>query len=195
VKVGVDLDGVIYNFNSDFLGVLGRVSHSRVIIPENPFTTWQWPEKLGYTAAEEEWAWNYAKGPDGFWRNLPVYPDINVQDLQWLQDEVDLYFITNRPGIYVKDDTEEALCDMLPRNPTVLISKHKGLCCKALDLDYYIDDNMENCRMVQIQSPSTILYMRAQQWNGPIDGVIRTPSFSNFVDDIQDSFRSQNAHN
>jgi uncharacterized HAD superfamily protein len=47
---------------------------------------------------------------------------------------------------------------------TVLISSEKGLCARALNLDYYIDDKWENCVDVGMES-NTKVYLLDRPWN------------------------------
>jgi len=77
----------------------------------------------------------------------------------------DVYFITSRPGIDAKIQTEDWLYNAGYPHATVLISSAKGLCAQALKLDVYIDDRWENCVDVATTSLKTKVFLLDRPWN------------------------------
>lgn len=188
MRVGIDVDGVLANFQPAYISTIIAVT-GRDLFP-GPFgtfdiVTWNYPETYGYTTDEMAQVWNEIKEDPSFWKNLAAYPDVQefratIADL--LNNGHDVYFITNRPGNSAKLQSETWLYNylLLIEWPTVLISAEKGECCHALNLTHYIDDNNENCADVQQKSPSTRLFMLARTWNEVIPGVLRIGSLSIF---------------
>ncbi len=111
--------------------------------------------------------WEDIKRDNWFWENLPTF-DYTIKagrDLGHMWED-DLYYITSRPGIRAKAQTESWLMSIGITWPTVLIcNRGKGEVAAALDLDYYIDDKIENCNDVKHFSPSTRVYLFTQPWN------------------------------
>lgn len=181
MRIGVDIDGVLANFNSAYIAKCIAVT-GRDLFPPRPFdiVTWEFPESYGYTKAEVSAVWASIKESLNFWFSLKPYFDTQTS-LEMLcarqdtyKDEV--YFITARPGTEVKFQTERWLEVYAPFNawtPTVLISSQKGMCAKALELDMYIDDRLENVYDVREKSYNTSVYLMDRTWNQTEGGILR----------------------
>jgi 5'(3')-deoxyribonucleotidase len=173
LRIGVDVDGVLADFNTSFIErvikVTGIDRFGKGFIP----TTWNYPESVGYSPEEVAAVWEDIKGDPYFWRNLPAYAH-TAQVLTYLSHLQhighDVYFITARPGVVAKKQTEEWLqykCRMqylAAPSPTVLISSNKGLCAQVLNLDIYVDDRVENVLDV-LNKRGCATFMFAQPWN------------------------------
>lgn len=166
--IGIDIDGVLANFEAGFAPILTSVSgikFPRLNQPGWP-DSWDWDLEAGITPKQQSAAWTKLKASPTFWLDLPTHPGA-IPFLQWLSNRSDdLYFITSRPGIAAKWQTER----WLKRHgffgaPTVLISGQKGLAAQALQLSHYIDDKWENCLDVIERSPSTKVYMKICPYN------------------------------
>lgn len=173
--IGVDLDGVVADFNTAYIELVPKLT-GRNLFPagytKDDITTWSYPETFGYTNKEISAVWKWIGQDDEFWFNLK--PLEGAEDfLEKLAYEEmaaphDIYFITSRVGYDVKRQSEEWLVQHGWGGgfaPTVLISYEKGLCCKALKINAYIDDKNENCEQVLSESPKTLCYMLARPWN------------------------------
>ncbi len=140
------------------------------LFPSRPFdiTVWDYPEHYGYTHAETSKAWDSVVRDTRFWEDLDAYPDADkaLQRLYNLQSfGHDVYFITGRLGIEAREQTRRWLARHGFPWPTVLISSAKGLCAKALNLEYYVDDKWENAVDVVDQSPQTRTFLVDRPWN------------------------------
>lgn len=130
----------------------------------------------GYTAEVTKKVWGEIKADPMFWMNLqPVKRDLTSLRIvvDTLERHHDVYYITSRPGLEVKRQTENWLAEHVDYPvidgfmPTVLIvgTDAKGAMCKHLQLDAYIDDNYENCFQCGVQSPKTRTYMLDRAYN------------------------------
>lgn len=194
--IGVDLDGVVADFNSAYINLVRRLT-GRDLFPagyhKDIIETWSYPESFGYTKEEITGVWDWIAKDDEFWFNLKPLEGAE-EFLTWLHYEEmfkphDVYFITSRIGYAVKSQSEEWLVQHGwggSFDPTVLISSEKGECCHALKIDYYIDDKNENCADVRAKSPKTTCFMLARPWNSikGIAGVWRIPDLATFQNDI-----------
>jgi 5'(3')-deoxyribonucleotidase len=185
MRVGVDIDGVLADFNSAFIALI--VKHTgKDLFPPRPFDIpiWNYPQHFGYTDAEVNECFDLVKKDSMFWLNLRPYAG-TYDVLRGLYFDY-LYFITDRPGVDTKYQSEEWLKEHgLEDTPTVLVSPNKGLLAKCLKLDYYIDDKVENCIDVLQQSPDTKCYMQARTWNHPVRGVTRVFNMYEFLEGIK----------
>lgn len=190
--LGVDIDGVLADFNQAYIDLVIKVS-GRDLFPPRPFDipTWFYPEYYGYTDEEVKLAWKEIKNSHDFWWNLSPYAHTQsfIDDL-WSLD-LPTYFITQRMGPRVKEQTEEWLVAQGAIFPTVLVSGGKGACCKVLDITHYIDDKTENCEDVRDYSPKTQAYMLKQPWNKEIHSVPRLDHVNEWIEAIKSHKESQ----
>ncbi len=158
MRIGLDIDGVLADFNTAFAERLATLT-GRTLAPA-PFDphVWDWPRQIGYTGDEVDLAWRSVDQEANFWRALPARTGAVtfLSNLcQWMayQNWVhahshEVYFLTTRThGIRVKDQTEAWLqahgfgC----RPPTVLITRgDKGEVAFPLGLTHAVDDRPEN---------------------------------------------------
>lgn len=165
MRVGVDIDGILADFNTSYIALLNRVSGKEADIHYVP-TQWSYERSLGFTKDDIQAAWEQIKSND-FWHSLDMMPGVEYGCLCDLESH-DLYFVTTRPGEFSKTDTESWLNRHLGVEcPTVLISNRKGHAAYALELDYFIDDKIENVWDVQDRAPNTKAYLLDRPWNQP----------------------------
>lgn len=188
MRLGVDVDGVLADYNTNFLKHIIGAS-GRDLSPVKPFefTCWEWPQFFGYTEAEIAKGAGVALALDDFWLTLPAYPEAQ-EALYRLNKRIlrgdDIYFITNRTSFSIestaKAQTEKwlrkqfSLINMSSWQefiPTVIISKEKGKAADLLALDAYIDDKWENCKDVAAWS-KTRTFLRKQPWNANISEAV-----------------------
>lgn len=170
--IGVDIDGILADFNSSYIELVPKLT-GRNLFPagytKDDITTWSYPETFGYTNKEISEVWDWIEQDDEFWSNLNPLEGAEdfINKLAGLEisKPADVYFITSRVGCNVKWQTERWLARLGFDPATVLISAKKGLCCQALKINAYIDDKNENIADVLHQSPGTCPYLLLRPWN------------------------------
>ena len=196
LRIGVDVDGVLANFNVGYKALIER--HTPLRLPDISDyypTTWHYEKAAGISPADEARIWGEIRESSTFWLGLSPYPDtLSVLDrLSVLGLSHDIYFITSRVGRECKSQTERWLRYngwASVASPTVLISSEKGLCCKALKLTHYLDDRNENVADVLAESPETQTFMLAQPWNQQQGSAPRIPSVAEFLEEVERASRS-----
>lgn len=188
MRIGVDVDGVLADFNASYID-LTIATTGRDLFPPRPFVipTWYYPQHFGYTDVEDSKVWGIIKQDPTFWSSLPAYPSTVSALVRLNANQHDIYFITNRPGKTAKQQTEwwlEMQGWPWGGGPTVIVSADKGAIAMGLELDVYVDDKLENANSVA--ATPTKSYLLNQGWNqdAPLPNVTRVTSVSDFLDAI-----------
>src|SRR5229473_2204456 len=115
MRVGIDCDGVLVNFNEAYIDRTIHVT-GQDRFPPRPFDIikWNYPEEeYGYTAEEMGQVWDSIAHDGHFWERLAPYPNApsQVQHLRLLEqtEAWEIYFITARPGVAPRLQTERWL--------------------------------------------------------------------------------------
>lgn len=183
MRIGFDIDGVLANFVSAYQATFVRLTGRDDFAPgdvDNP-PTWHWPELRGYTFEETRAVWASIQVDTTFWMRLQptAWWAALVLVLPILEEKHDVYYLTDRPGVAAKRQTEAWLTQWLPyslmeKTPTVLLTGKKGWAAAALKLDCYIDDKRENIVDVATQSPMTTPYLLDRRYNqGSVPRAVR----------------------
>lgn len=179
MRIGVDLDGVIADFNSSYIQKIIELTGEDKF-PPRPFDipVWNYPEYYNYSDEQVAEVWEVIKRSESFWQLLLPY-NWTAKVLQRLHRARvtghDIYFITSRPGVRAKQQTELWLQRLGYVDATVLISDKKGYAAIALDLETYIDDKPSNVldvvkvinneQFFQGREQVQTVYMLNQPWN------------------------------
>lgn len=152
IKLGLDLDGVLFDFNSAFVE-LAKATFPDV---DFPAVSDKWPDNwdymddmIGKTGARI--LWNKIVTSKVFWMDLPFYPHARALLTVANQYADELYFITARAGKRVQQQSHEAIDVVMHWLPTVrhgavipvAQAEHKTALVHALRLTHYVDDKIE----------------------------------------------------
>jgi len=175
MRIGFDCDGILANFIPAYQALTVKVAGCDLFAPNdvNHPPCWDWPQYRGYSADTMAAVWQRIATSPNFWLGLePIWDSMNTLALciEDLEQNHDVYFITARPGYRAKRQTESWLKTYLPYDddaihPTVLLSNNKGAAAKALKLDAYVDDNLDNVKAVLQESQQTRVYLLNKSYN------------------------------
>lgn len=184
ICVGVDCDGILCQFDKGYVPLLREASG--LPFPRLGEEGWPdcWNYEEGVTTEQYHKVWEQIKSSDNFWATLPPHEGAEtfLFGLKKL-DDIEVYFITHRPGETAKKQTEEWLRNHGYDKANVVVTSKKGEACRDLDVDIYIDDKVENCEDVRDTS-MTECFMLARPWNKDIDEIYRLASLKEFMDII-----------
>lgn len=195
MRIASDVDGVHVDWNQGFaeeiIAITGRNLFTEGV--QNP-PVWQWPEHYGYTKKDIAATWKRVCKSPIWWENLGSLPGCRAWDtvVQALEDFHDVYYVTARSGHRVKRQTERWISEEYnyedeQRRPTVLIVKPhtRGDVIASLEIDAYIDDNLDNAIDVSLKSPTTRVYLlnyRHNQDPRAFSRITRVDSVQEFID-------------
>lgn len=196
MKIGFDVDGVLAEFcrayEQRFIDLTGRNTFAP-FEPEVGPKSWDWPVDLyGYTKAEESAVWEGIRNDPMFCVSLPPHADMTLL-MQWYtantwkaHNKHDVYFITSRVGPFAKAATEFWLKLFNIPTPTVLIvsGRDKGIVAKALKLDLFVEDNLDNANTIAAAGVKSYLIDRAYNRTTNPGTVIRVDSLQDILPTI-----------
>lgn len=173
--VACDLDGVIISWNEAFAKLLAK-AHGEDLLPidweeqgHEAFPCWDWAGHYGYPEVSCELARHWMQEDHQFWYRLPALPEAQLvlDRLNELvnADEIDLYFVTQRPGVRAKQQTEMWLYDRGLMNPTVLVTGNKIPVLKGLGADFFIDDRLDTIIQAHRAGLTKGVYLLDRPWN------------------------------
>jgi uncharacterized HAD superfamily protein len=163
LRVGLDIDGVLADFSGTFIKMANK-EFGRNYDPQKQ-TEWDY-ECFGLTSTEVNYIWDEKinKVPN-WWTKLPTLP--NTDHLSRSTER--LFFITKRYPTQIGLPMEEQAANWIRKNyfipnPTVIVTDHKGEVARALRLDAFVDDRIQNCEDVAEHSPDTKVFVQMQPY-------------------------------
>lgn len=140
---------MICDFNGGLARLLKRINPGVIVdTTASSFPDcWGWPTRYGYSKDDESRAWAEVRHSGLFWKSLFPLPNgyADLEHLNFMQKQHDIYFVTSRPGATAKRETEEWLRGHGYDNPTVVIcdSTLKAKFVEAVGIQMVIEDKPE----------------------------------------------------
>lgn len=190
MKIQIDVDGVL----ADFMQGASKVGQS--IDPTIPLvdthTTTDWDHWEGWPKKVVSSVWEHIKAPENlfFYRLkslISTYEWTELRRLSGPKDEI--YFVTSRPGITAKWQTEGWLYDRLERQATVVVTPDKAGFAKLMKPDFSIEDNAKNAAGISqvIGAHRSMLIDRQYNRNLHPMSAQRIGSFKEFLEKVNGS--------
>lgn len=148
-----DLDGVL----ADFVGGYSRLYEGIHGHSPGPFR--QWNDLL------DTEVWGCIEASTTFWQDLNVLQGVRWPRVNEATKGCDVYFVTNRVGKDVKQQSEVWLSKYIVGCPTVIVTAHKGEVALAIGANYSIDDKAGNAVYISYHSPGTNSYLLDNLYN------------------------------
>jgi hypothetical protein len=197
MKLAIDIDGCLAQFDRPYAKLLNWQFPE---FTDRYPTVWDWDKAAGCPQENIDRAWQYICASNHFWLDLDPYPTTR-DDLVALGQAVsqghDVYFLTSRPGIIAKLQSEIWLrVHGYHYAPTVLIAggpMTKGLICDGLQIEAAIDDRPEN--LIAIGSNKDLggnncrLFLFDRPWNrSALEPQTRVHSVIDMLDALEISY-------
>lgn len=189
MKLGVDLDGVLANFAQEYRRV-GRLLTGKPATDVDP-VDWD-GSNYGWTPQNIEEIWKHIADRLNFWLSLGVLPG-TVRVFEAVMRH-DVTFITNRAksrGASVRHQSAYWLHRAFGMDfPQVIVAANKGEVVKALGIEAFIDDNIDNVRDVKTKNPECRVFLMDASHNRNFDnekhGIERIESFDAFLRRVEE---------
>jgi 5'(3')-deoxyribonucleotidase len=165
LRLGIDLDGVVADFNRGWTSVYNRVFEAD--LTADMVTTWDSPLALThFPDMDEFWDWAKNHGGHSVFRHLEPYPGA-VETLRELNREGhDLVILTAKPDWAVHDTLKWVADHRIPtREIHCTEDKHAVTC------DVYLDDAPAQLRSLTTRrAPAATVCRFVRPWNDPVEG-------------------------
>jgi len=192
LHLGFDLDGVIADWMLSFTKHANKTTGRGVYKTTDDIPTWnlkEWYlEPVLFHEAYDRWRAQQ--------NQFTKLDDIDQQQTEYLstmyntkQDQFDFTFITSRwptRGDPVKKQSEAWLQRRGISDPQVYVTGDKGRVCAALEVDYFIDDLVDNLYDVSSFSPRTVPIVMDRSYNQEYEGP-RVSSILSFFDYVRNN--------
>lgn len=194
LRLSLDLDGVLANFDKNFIDVAETIWPGK--IPSNYVPAdWDWTDVV--SASDWNTVWEKVKTIPDFWLRSPAYEQ-NIAELQdFLKDfpETRLFFITARirtGEVSARSQTEQWLgkFGLWPRGKlsTVLTSRPEGKIelMREANIAFSLDDKKETVAACQMLINHEA-YLFSQPWNQDSD-LPRVYSIKEYLEKASQAF-------
>lgn len=176
MRLGIDLDGVVADFNSGWMRLHGEEFGSD--LDPSMVTTWDGLHRVaGFAHMGQFWRW--ARGADrpSIFRHLATYPE-SMSTLHALRDRGhDIVVLTSKPDWAISDTLRWlADVDMPTREVHFLDDKWRIAC------DVYLDDSPTVLPRLVEHRPEATVCRFVRDWNEPVPGARDVHHWDEFAD-------------
>ena len=163
MRLGIDLDGVVTDFNVGWMSRYNKAFGTNL----TPDMVDHWDamvELTHFADVTEFWRWAEAWPSPRLFRDLPVVPGA-LESLNRLSAIHDIVIITTKPP-WATHDTYAWISDNKIPTTEVHITDQKW----KVDCDIYLDDGPHNLELLVRERPDRTTVRFVQPWNEPVLG-------------------------
>jgi 5'(3')-deoxyribonucleotidase len=167
VRLGIDLDGVVADFNKGWIDQYN--AEFGTDIAHDATTTWS--GMVGLTHFPDMhafWEWARDFGNGSIFRHLDTYPAA-LPALERLAQEHDLVIITTKPDWAVHDTFAWISDKKLPAREVHIVRMDAPKW--VIDCDVYLEDAPHHLAELCRQRPDALVVRYVRPWNHPVEGV------------------------
>lgn len=188
VRIGVDIDGVMYQWSKTARYML------REILPDSPYTkagpmgqeatSWDY---ISSNVAPKHWKWLWVEGVRlGLFRYGHLYPG-TIKAIRELAELGEVIVITHRPQQAVNDTLAWLSYQNLPLAGVHILTDQAPKSTVRPQCDAYIDDKMENCHDLAKNTNARLVALMDRTWNQTDEGraVTRVRSWREFINLVE----------
>ena len=179
MRLGIDLDGVVADFNSGWIRRYNREYGSE--LPFDAVKAWDAiPSLTHFEDMGEFWTW--ARDHDGhtLFRHLDTYPD--AVDALWnlAKKRHEIVVITTKPFWAIHDTFAWIGQHRIPTRE-VHITDNKW----QIECDFYLDDGPHVIESLVRNRPDAVVCRFVRPWNRPVPGARDVTGWAEFVDEVE----------
>lgn len=175
MRLGIDLDGVVADFNSGWISRYNRQYGAE--LPNDAVKTWDAIPSLTHFEDMGEF-WDWAQDHDGhsLFRHLDTYPGAVEALWELTRRRHQIVIVTTKPFWAIHDTFAWLAQHRIPTREVHIVKDKWKVAC-----DLYLDDGPHIIKaLVKNRSEATVCrYVRP--WNHPVPGAVDVASFDEFV--------------
>ncbi|MGH9195628.1 MAG: 5' nucleotidase, NT5C type [Acidimicrobiia bacterium] len=178
MRLGIDLDGVVADFNSGWIRRYNRQYGAE--LPDDAVKAWDAiPSLTHFEDMGQFWKWAQDHDGHSLFRHLDTYPGA-VEALWELTRRRHEVVITTTKPFWAIHDTFAWLAQHQIPTREVHIVEHKW----KVPCDFYLDDGPRVIRALIRHRPEAHVCRYVRLWNEPVEGAIDVASFDEFIDEV-----------
>lgn len=173
LRVGLDMDGVLFDFTGGWAAAYQRQFGGDLIRPED-CTQWDVSNLTHFPDGRQWFAWIERDHPQLF-RYLRPLPGA-LRMVRQVADVADVVVITTKPR-WARACTFVSLAEHEVPASEVHLTRDKT----RVECDIYLDDGPHNLEALHDAHPAAMVCRWVQPWNRPIEGVHDFDDYDEFV--------------
>ncbi len=178
MRLGIDLDGVVADFNTGWIRRYNRDFGTQ--IPFDAVESWDGIPSLTHFRDMGEF-WEWARDHDGhtLFRHLEPYPGA-IEALERLSRRHDVVIVTTKPDWAIHDTFAWIARHRLPTREVHISDRKWEVPC-----DVYLDDAPHVLEGLRRRRPDATVCRFVRPWNQPVTGVVDVHTWDEFEDVVR----------
>jgi len=177
LRLGIDLDGVVANFNDGWITRYNRDFDADLTVDQ--VVEWDAPTYLThFKGMAEFWDWARLCGEGrSLFRSLGTYPEAlhSLQELRRAGHRI--VILTTKPDFAIHDTFEWLAEHKIPTTEVHIVEDKS-----AVECDIYLDDADHNLAALRSARSDSTVCRFVRPWNSAGDGLVDVESWPEFVD-------------
>lgn len=174
LRLGIDLDGVVANFNAGWMARFNREFGTDL----TPDQVQRWDGLADLTHFEhmgQFWRWARNGDNPSIFRDLPLF-DGAIEALTALSEDHSIVIITAKPRWAIHDTFAWIADNRIPTHEVHITTEKWRVAC-----DVYVEDSPFQLRTITEKRPEALVVRFVRPWNKPLPGARDITSWTEFT--------------